>query len=83
MHTRRIAVTVAIVGFFALAAVGWVSGLSVYACATRALVGAGVLFVLVRLVSRVLLRIVADAIIRNAAARDAAQGQVREREPRP
>lgn len=81
MHTRQTAITVAVVGFFVLAAVGWLRGSSVFACATRALVGAVVLFVLVRLVSRILLRIVADAIIRSAAQQGDQQEPDSEQEP--
>ena len=73
--------TIAILGFFALATLGWLRGSSMFACATRGLVGAVVLFVLVRVVSRILVRIVADTIIRNAAQQGAQQESGSEQEP--
>ena len=74
MRTRQTAMTIAILGFFVLAGVGWFRGSSMYACATRGLVGAAVLFVLVRLVNRVLVRIVADTIIRSASRQSGRKG---------
>jgi len=67
---RRIAMRVALLGLFALAFVGWACGLTPFACTVRALVGAGVLYVLARLAGRVIVAALADA-----AARTAAEGQ--------
>jgi hypothetical protein len=53
-------------GFFALALVGWASGLSPFVCGMRALGGAAALYVLVSIAGRLVAGIVADAIVRSA-----------------
>lgn len=40
LHTRSIAVNIAVVFFFALSLVGWASGLCPFVCCKRALIGA-------------------------------------------
>jgi len=75
MSARRLAVTIAVLGFFVLAAVGWCAGLSTDACAVRAAVGMVVLYVMVRVAHRVVVSIVADAIVRNAADREATKNR--------
>ena len=62
---RRLAFSVAAMGFFGLAVVGWISKQPVFTCAVRALIGAGVLFVVVTLAGRLVLNIMADAILRS------------------
>ena len=50
-------------GFFALALVGWLCGLSTYACGLKALGGAAMLYVLARLAGRLAAGVVAEAIV--------------------
>mgnify|MGYP006288078597 CR=1 FL=1 len=64
---RRIAVRIAVVGFFVLAAVGWACGRSPLTCATRAVIGAVILFVLTRISVRVLTAALADAMVDGAS----------------
>ena len=45
LHTRSIAVNIAVVCFFALSLVGWASGLSPFVCCKRALIGAVLAYV--------------------------------------
>ena len=46
---NRIALKMALAGFFALALVGWASGLDMVTCSTRALMGAAALYVITRI----------------------------------
>ena len=59
---NRIAVKMALAAFFALALVGWVSGLGVLTCSIRAASGAAVVFLLTRMAIRVVIGILARAI---------------------
>jgi len=45
LHTRSIAVNIAVVCFFALSLVGWASGLAPFVCCKRALIGAVLAYV--------------------------------------
>ena len=40
LHVRSIAVSIAVICFFGVAIIGWVSGLSPFTCCKRALAGA-------------------------------------------
>ena len=57
---RKAAKLTAILGFFGLALVGWLSGAGPYDCAVRGLLGAAVLYMLIRFGEYVLNK-VADA----------------------
>ena len=57
---------VAVVGFFVLAFVGWASDVPLFACSTRALVGAAALYVVTTIAGRLVIRVVTDEILRNA-----------------
>lgn len=46
---NRIAIKIALAGFFALALVGWASELDVLTCATRALMGAAAVYLVTRI----------------------------------
>lgn len=79
MKKRQLAITVAVVGAFALALVGWCSGLPPHTCAMRAAIGMVALYLMVRVAGRIIVAIIADAIVRNAsdqaAARKASRGR--------
>jgi len=57
---RATAVTIAVVAFFALAGVGAASGVPPMVCSMRALLGAGVAYVLAMVGQRVVIRILLD-----------------------
>jgi len=57
---RATAVTIAVIALFALAGVGTACDVPPLVCAARALVGAGVMYVLAIVVQRVVLRIMVD-----------------------
>jgi len=40
LHVRSIAVSIAVICFFLLSLIGWISGLSPFVCCKRALIGA-------------------------------------------
>jgi len=61
---RRYTVTIAILGFFVLSAVGCLSGVPVWVCAMRAVIGAAVLYVVATIAGRTILHIVVDAMVR-------------------
>ena len=63
---RRIAVSVAVVGFFGLALVSWLSGLEPLDCSIRAVVGAAALFVVVMIAGKLALSIIVSAIVQNS-----------------
>ena len=62
---KRLAWRISVMGFFALAIVGLVSGLSIHVCALKALGGAVALYVLMRVAGRLTAGILADVIIRH------------------
>jgi len=45
LHVRSIAVSIAVICFFGVGIIGWVSGLSPFTCCKRALVGAVLAYV--------------------------------------
>lgn len=53
---------VSVIGFFVLAGIGWLSGLTPEGCALRAAGGAIVLFVVISIASRLMVNIVASAM---------------------
>ncbi len=60
---RQLAAMVAVVGFFALAFVGWFNGVPVFICGVRALGGAVALYLVIGLGGTVAIRIIADAAV--------------------
>ena len=45
LHVRSIAVSIAVMSFFGLSLIGWISGLSPFTCCKRALIGAVLAYV--------------------------------------
>lgn len=45
LHVRSIAVSIAVICFFGVSLIGWISGLSPYVCCKRALVGAVIAYI--------------------------------------
>ena len=70
---RQLAAVVAVIGFFALAFVGWFNDVPVFICGMRALGGAVVLYLVAGLAGTITVRIIADTVVRaridNAAER--------------
>ncbi len=57
------AVTISTIGFFVMAVVGWASDVPVDVCAMRAAGGAAALYIMSRLVGRLVLSIMVDAVV--------------------
>ena len=64
---RRLAIKAAVISFFGLAIVGSLYEVAPFACAVRAGVGAVVVFVMVKIVGRVLVNVMVDTIVRTSA----------------
>ncbi len=45
LHVRSIAVSIAVICFFGLSLIGWISGLSPFTCCKRALLGAALAYI--------------------------------------
>jgi hypothetical protein len=60
---RQLATMSAIIGFFALAFVGWFNGVPVFICGLRALGGAVALYVVTGLAGTIAVRIIAEAAV--------------------
>ena len=65
MKARRLAITTAILGFFAFAVLGWFRGHSLEVMAIRAGVGMLALYAIVIVANRIVISVVADAIVKN------------------
>ena len=60
---RRFAATVAIMGFFVLTGIALIFDVPVFDSALRGLIGAAVLYVIVKIASRLVLNIMVDAVV--------------------
>jgi hypothetical protein len=65
LHVRPITVSIAVVCFFGLSLVGWLSGLSPYICCKRALAGAVLAYIAGSVALRAVNAILMDAMIKN------------------
>jgi hypothetical protein len=59
--------TAAVAVFFLMAFVGWASGVPPFVTGMRALAGAAIMFVLVRIAGKMAVNILVDAMIKDAA----------------
>ena len=73
---RRIAGTIAAVGFFALAAAASLNGVGPFDAAWRALAGAAGLYVLCRIAGKVVIGIVVDAAVDGGGTDAAKEGRI-------
>jgi len=76
---RRLAMTVATMGFFVFAAVGAAHGLAPFVCAWRALAGAAILFIVVTVAARIVAGVMAGAITDQASRASGMKDTTRER----
>ena len=63
---RQISITLSVITFFALAFVGWCSDVPVFVCGTRAIAGAGIMYIVISLAGTAVIGIIADAAIKPA-----------------
>ena len=66
---RRLAFKVAILGFFAMAMVGWIAGVPAHVCGLRALVSAGAIYFLVMIAGRSVARVLSGIMLQGIKAR--------------
>ena len=67
---KRVAVSIAVAGFFVLAFIGWASGLPPEQCALKASLGAVALFVLARIAGAVIVDLMVATIVQSVTGRD-------------
>ena len=65
LHVRSIAVSIAVICFFGVSLIGWVSGLSPYVCCKRALVGAVIAYISAAWAVKAINAILINAMITN------------------
>ena len=63
LHVRSIAVKIAVISFFALSLIGWISGLSPFTCCKRALAGAFITYIVAALAVKAINAVLISAII--------------------
>lgn len=65
LHNRSIAINTAVVSFFTLSFIGWMSGLSVFICCKRALIGAIIAYIVGGWAVKAINAILVNAMIEN------------------
>ncbi len=65
LHVKSIAVSIAVICFFGLSLIGWISGLSPFICCKRALVGAALAYIAGAWAVRAINAILISAMITN------------------
>ena len=60
---KQTAVTVAVMGFFVLAGVGWLAGLSPFECGLKALIGGAALYILTTMAGRMVVNVMVRTIM--------------------
>ncbi len=65
LHVRSVAVSIAVICFFAVAVIGWMSGLSPFICCKRALVGAAAAYIAGACAAKAINAILMNAMITN------------------
>ena len=65
LHGRSIAINMAVLCFFALSFIGWISGLSLFVCCKRALIGAIIVYIVGGWAVKAINAILVNAMIEN------------------
>lgn len=65
LHIRSIALSIAVICFFGVSLVGWVSGLSPFTCCKRALAGAAAAYVVAALAVKAINTILINAMVKS------------------
>jgi hypothetical protein len=65
LHVRPIAVSIAVICFFGISFIGWISGLSPFTCCKRALGGAAIAYIAGTLAVKAINGILINAMITN------------------
>ena len=65
LHIRSISLSAAVVGFFTVSLIGWISGLSPFTCCKRAMAAAFVVYVVAALAVKAINTILINAMIKS------------------
>ena len=65
LHVRSISVSVAVICFFGIAVIGWISDLSPFTCCKRALTAAFVVYVVASLAIKAINTILINAMVKS------------------
>ena len=65
LHVRSISVSVAVICFFGIAVIGWISGLLPFTCCKRALAAAIIVYIAASLAVKAINAILINAIIKD------------------
>ncbi len=65
LHVRSISVSVAVICFFGIAVIGWISDLSPFTCCKRALTAAFIVYVVASLAVKAVNTILINAIVKS------------------
>ena len=63
LHVRSIAINIAVICFFSLSLIGWVSGLSPFTCCKRALAGAVLAYIATALAVKAINAVLINAMV--------------------
>lgn len=66
LNVRSIAVSISVLGFFALSFIGWLSGLSPYVCCKRAIAGAVIVYIVGTVAVKAVNAVLIDAMIESS-----------------
>jgi len=74
LHVRSIAVAFAVISFFGISLIGWLSGLSPFTCCKRALAGAALAYITATLAVKAINAILINAMITNQMNKEKEKG---------
>lgn len=80
LHARSIAVSIAVICFFGLSFVGWISGLSPFTCCKRALMGAALSYIAASLAVKIINAVLTSAMITSRMSRAEHQAGLQEKD---
>jgi len=74
LHVRSIAVSIAVIFFFGISLIGWISGLSPFVCCKRALIGAVLAYIAGTFAVKAINAILMNAIVTNQMNQEKEKG---------
>ena len=80
LHVRSIAVSTAVICFFSLSFISWISGLSPFTCCKRALIGAVITYIAAGLAVKAINAILTNAMITSRLNRDSNKARSKQKD---
>ena len=65
LHVKSISIRVAVICFFCIALIGWLSGLSPFTCCKRAIAGAALIYIITTCAVKIINSILINAMVKN------------------